>query len=107
MVLGDGLERTESALTAIDHARSAEAHAREAGISVYRSRQVFALTAGGAAAVLVVLLLVPVAKPAEMSAAVVAHAGQSASPYRSDTTSARSSDPRSLKASSAWLDVTR
>ena len=46
VVLGDGLERTESALTAIEQARSAEAQAREAGISVYRSRQVFALAAG-------------------------------------------------------------
>ena len=94
VVLGDGLERTETALTAIERARAAEAHAREAGISVYRSRQVFALAAGAAAAVLVVLLLVPVAKPAEtMSAAVAAHAGQSAAPYRVDSTSAASSDP--------------
>ncbi len=93
VVLGDSLERTESALTAIEHARSAESQAREAGINVYRSRQVFALAAGGAAAVLVVLLLVPVAKPAEMSAVVAAHAGQPAAPYRSDSTSAASSDP--------------
>ena len=93
VVLGDGLERTETALAAIERARAAEAHAREAGISVYRSRQVFALAAGAAAAVLVVLLLVPVAKPAETSAAVAAHAGQSAAPYRVDSTSAASSDP--------------
>jgi hypothetical protein len=93
VVLGDGLERTETALAAIERARSAEAHAREAEISVYRSRQVFALAAGAAAAVLVVLLLVPVAKPAEMSAAVAAHAGQAAAPYRVDLPSAASSDP--------------
>ena len=93
VVLGDGLERTETALAAIERARSAEAKAREADISVYRSRQVFALAAGVAAAVLVVLLLVPVAKPADMSAAVAAHAGQSAAPYRVDSTSAASSDP--------------
>ena len=93
VVLGDGFERTGAALAAIEQARSAEAQTREAGISVYRSRQVFALTAGGAAAVLVVLLLVPVAKPAETSAAVVAQAGQSASPYRADTTSATLTDP--------------
>ena len=93
VVLGDGLERTETALAAIERARAAEAHAREAAISVYRSRQVFALAAGAAAAVLVVLLLVPVAKPAETSAAVAAHAGQSAAPYRVDSTSAASSDP--------------
>jgi GAF domain len=93
VVLGDGLERTETALAAIERARAAEAQAREAGISIYRSRQVFALAAGAAAAVLVVLLLVPVAKPAETSAVVAAHAGQSAAPYRVDSTSAASSDP--------------
>ncbi len=93
VVLGDSLERTATALTAIEQARSTEAHAREAAIGVYRSRQVFALAAGAAAAVLVVLLLVPVAKPAEPSAAVAANAGQSAAPYRADTASARLSDP--------------
>ena len=93
VVLGDGLERTETALAAIERARAAEGHAREAAISVYRSRQVFALAAGAAAAVLVVLLLVPVAKPAETSAAVAANAGQSAAPYRVDSTPAASSDP--------------
>lgn len=93
VVLGDGLERTETALASIERARAAEAHAREAEISLYRSRQVFALAAGAAAAVLVVLLLVPVAKPVDMSAAVAAHAGQSAAPYRVDSTSAASSEP--------------
>ena len=93
VVLGDSLERTATALTAIEQARSTEAHAREAAIGVYRSRQVFALAAGAAAAVLVVLLLVPVAKPAEPSAAVAANAGQSAAPYRAATAPARLSDP--------------
>jgi len=93
VVLGDGLERTGTALAAIERARAAEAQAREAAINVYRSRQVFALAAGGASAVLVVLLLIPVAKPAEMSAAVAAQAGQSAAPYRAQSMSAASADP--------------
>ena len=93
VVLGDGLERTATALTAIEQARSAEVNAREAEISIYRSRQVFALAAGAAAAILVVLLLVPVAQPAEPSAAVAAHAGQPAAPYRAETPAATLSDP--------------
>ena len=59
VVFGDGLERSETALASLEQARVAELQAREAAVSVFRSRQVFALTAGAAAAVLVVLLLVP------------------------------------------------
>jgi hypothetical protein len=59
VVFGDGLERTEAALTALEQARLAELQARDATVTAFRSRQVFALTAGAAAAVLVVLLLLP------------------------------------------------
>lgn len=59
VVFGDGLERSEAALTALEQARLAELQARDATVTAFRSRQVFALTAGAAAAVLVVLLLLP------------------------------------------------
>jgi len=62
VVFGDGLERTDAALAALDQARQAEAGARELAIAVLRSRQIFAVTAGAAAAILVVLLLVPAAR---------------------------------------------
>jgi hypothetical protein len=64
VVFGDGLEQSEAALAAVEQARVAEVEAREAVVPVFRSRQVFALTAGAGAAVLVVLLLVPVARSA-------------------------------------------
>jgi CHASE3 domain sensor protein len=66
VVFGDGLERSETALASLEQARVAELQAREAAVGIFRSRQVFALTAGAAAAVLAVLLLVPAAKPARV-----------------------------------------
>jgi len=59
VVFGDGLERSDAALASLEQARLAELEAREAAVGTFRNRQAFALTAGGAAAVLVVLLLVP------------------------------------------------
>jgi hypothetical protein len=68
VVFGDGLEQSEAALAAVEKARAAEVEARESAVPVFRSRQVFALTAGAGAAVLVVLLLVPVARSAPPTA---------------------------------------
>lgn len=70
VVFGDGLEHLEAALGAVGKARVAEVQARESAVTIFRSRQVFALTAGAGAAVLVVLLLVPVpgASPASSPA---------------------------------------
>ena len=79
VVFGDGLERSEAALAALEQARLAELAARDAAVNVFRSRQGFALTAGASAAVLVVLLLVPGAKPREGTPVQVA---PSAEPYR-------------------------
>jgi len=62
VVFGDGLEGADAALASLEQARLAELEARETVVSTFRSRQVFALTAGAAAAVLVVLLLVPGAR---------------------------------------------
>ena len=68
VVFGDGLEHSEAALAAVEKARVAEVQARESAVTVFRSRQVFALTAGAGAAVLVVLLLVPGAGSARAAA---------------------------------------
>ena len=62
VVFGDGMERTDAALTSVEQLRLAELQAREALVETFRSRQVFALISGTAAAVLVVLLLVPRAR---------------------------------------------
>jgi CHASE3 domain sensor protein len=62
VVFGDGMERTDAALTSVEQLRLAELRAREALVETLRGRQVFALISGTAAAVLVVLLLVPRAR---------------------------------------------
>jgi GAF domain len=62
VVFGDGIERTDAALATVEQVRLAELQAREALVGTFRSRQVFALIAGAAASVLVVLLLVPRAR---------------------------------------------
>ena len=62
VVFGDGMERTDAALTSVEQVRLAELQSREALVETFRARQVFALIAGAAASVLVVLLLVPRAK---------------------------------------------
>ncbi|MET1082492.1 MAG: hypothetical protein ABWY12_05485, partial [Burkholderiales bacterium] len=62
VVFGDGIERTDAALASIEQVRLAELQAREALVGTFRSRQIFALIAGAAASVLVVLLLVPRAR---------------------------------------------
>jgi GAF domain-containing protein len=83
VVFGDGLERSEAALAALEQARLAELQARDATIATVRSRQVFALTAGAAAAVLVVLLLLPGAASAPAGPSV-----QQAQPVESHTPAA-------------------
>ena len=90
VVFGDGLERSEAALTSLEQARLAELKARDAAVDVFRRRQVFALTAGAAAAVLVVLLLVPGAKSREATAVQVA---RSAEPYRPAAATAEAALP--------------
>ena len=62
VVFGDGLERTDAALASVEQVRLAELKAREALVGTFRARQVFALIAGAAASVLVVLLLLPRAR---------------------------------------------
>ena len=62
VVFGDGIERTDAALASVEQVRLAELQARQALVETFRSRQIFALIAGAAASVLVVLLLVPRAR---------------------------------------------
>ena len=62
VVFGDGIERIDAALASVEQVRLAELQAREALVETFRSRQIFALIAGAAASVLVVLLLVPRAR---------------------------------------------
>ena len=69
VVFGDGLERLDAALTALEGARVAEVQSRDAAVGLLKSRQMFALTAGAAASVLVVLLLVPVPRTSTKASA--------------------------------------
>ena len=78
VVFGDGMERTDAALTSVERVRLAELQAREALVETFRSRQVFALIAGAAASVLVVLLLVPRAR--SVPAAETPRASQTVEP---------------------------
>jgi hypothetical protein len=67
VIFGESLEQTGAALQSIEQARTAELEAREGAAAVFRSRQTFAVTAGAAAGVLVVLLLLPQAAPGRPS----------------------------------------
>jgi hypothetical protein len=83
VVFGEGLEQTNAALDSVAQARAAELSAREAAVRVFRTRQAFAVAAGAAASVLVVLLLVPV--PRGGSEAPVAVQKVAGLPKREDT----------------------
>ena len=63
-IFADGLELSEAALTSLEQARNLELESRAGAIETFRRRQLFALTAGAAASVLTVLLLVPAAPKA-------------------------------------------
>jgi hypothetical protein len=63
LIFADGLELTDAVLASLEHAQSAELTATAAAVDTLRRRQVFALVAGTAAAVLAVLLLLPRAEP--------------------------------------------
>ncbi len=81
VVFGDGLERSDTALASLEQARLAEVRAREAAVGVFKQRQVFAMAAGAAAAVLAVLLLIPMARPVPVAAPV--QAARTVEPVRS------------------------
>jgi len=59
VIFADGVELTDAALTALAQARKAELSARAEAMALTSRRGVFAIAAGAASAVLVVLLLVP------------------------------------------------
>jgi hypothetical protein len=64
VIFADGVEVTDAALTSLEQARTAEAAARAEAVDTARRRGIFAITAGAAAAVLAVLLLLPSPNPA-------------------------------------------
>jgi hypothetical protein len=76
VVFGDGIERTDAALASVEQVRLAELRAREALVETFRARQVFALIAGAAASVLVVLLLAPRARSAPAPTSPQASSGR-------------------------------
>ena len=59
LIFSNGLELTDSIVTAIDKARAAETLKRQTAAATFERRQRFALTAAAAAALLVALLLLP------------------------------------------------
>jgi hypothetical protein len=60
LIFSDGLEMTRAALTAIEQARSTETEAHAAAVRTVHKRQLYALGAAACAAMLIVVLLVPV-----------------------------------------------
>jgi len=66
VIFSDGVELSEAALASLDQALGLELQSRDALLQTFRRRQLFALVAGAAAAVLSVLLLIPAA-PASRS----------------------------------------
>jgi len=78
LIFGDGLEMTGGIDARIERARAAEVAAGDAAVETHRGRQVFALTAGAAAAMLVVLLLLPGADPSRRDRMVVSRGAREA-----------------------------
>lgn len=80
LIFGDGLEMTGAIDARLEQARAAETAAAEGAISTFGNRQAFALTAGAAAATLVVLLLLPSAESPRAAPTSVALAAREAQP---------------------------
>jgi hypothetical protein len=82
IIFADGLELNEAALTSLEQARSIELQARDSAVETLRRRQLFALTAGAAASVLTVLLLVPAGPrtPSQLSERIAPGAAEPAPP---------------------------
>jgi len=78
LVFQDGAKMTGSIDARLEQARASEIAAGEAEVATFRSRQVFALTAGAAAAALVVLLLLPGGEPERQESTVSSLAGRAA-----------------------------
>jgi CHASE3 domain sensor protein len=86
VIFADGQELTDAALTSLDQARTAELAARADAVDVLHRRGVFAITAGAAAAVLIVLLLLPQAPaPRAMATLVETPEPRIAEPRRTET----------------------
>ena len=81
LIFGDGLAMLSAIAGRLEQARSTEHAAGLGAIGTFQKRQAFALTAGAAAAALVVMLLVPVA-PTEREAISIAAAPAAADSLR-------------------------
>jgi cbb3-type cytochrome oxidase subunit 3 len=80
LIFGDGLEMTGAIDARLAQARAAETATADEAVSTFRSRQAFALTAGAAAATLVVLLLLPAGDSTRTAPALAAAADRAAQP---------------------------
>lgn len=72
VIFADGIELTAAGTGAVDRARVAEQHVRDEGLNAIRGRQLFAVGTGGGAALLVMLLLLPQPRSAPDEAASIA-----------------------------------
>jgi CHASE3 domain sensor protein len=90
VIFADGWELTDEALTALEQARTIELALRADAADESRRRALFAITAGAAAAVLAVLLLLPRASPKTLTV-----------PAAERTTSIRPLEARRVEAPSA------
>jgi CHASE3 domain sensor protein len=90
VIFADGRELTDEALTALEQARTIELALRADAADESRRRALFAITAGAAAAVLAVLLLLPRASPKTLTV-----------PAAERTTSIRPLEARRVEAPSA------
>jgi CHASE3 domain sensor protein len=90
VIFADGRELTDEALTALEQARTTELALRAGAADESRRRALFAITAGTAAAVLAVLLLLPRAGPKTLTV-----------PAAERTTSIRPVEARRVEAPSA------
>jgi hypothetical protein len=104
LIFADGLELTDAVLASLEHARSAELTASATAVDTFKRRQIFALVAGAAAAVLAVLLLLPRAEPEPIRGALFerTNSTRAAESVRPATASAAAPDgwspPRRTKA---------
>lgn len=78
LVFEDGATMTASIDARLEQARDSEIAAGEAEVATFRNRQAFALTAGAAAATLVVLLLLPGGEPERLVSTISTLAAKAA-----------------------------
>lgn len=81
LIFSNGQELTDNISAAIGRARTAELAQRQLAAETFERRQVFALAAAGAASLLVVLLLFPLAEPTTPPGSTVPRPAATAAPF--------------------------